>query len=174
MITISISLLLILLSSIGYFLSRQFQIKFILLINLLWSAFLIVNRLKLSGLQIDWTFNEQVLISFLIFLPSLLVILLLKISLVNNNSIKSHIDSNFMEPNSNEIKKSIFVLLMLSVSIFIIDFFIYGVPIFQLNAGTDALNNNRLAYRIPILFSWAYYAFLTCLIASCILFFKGI
>lgn len=172
MLALFLSILIVIASIVGFSLTRCYQVKLIWGVNFLWSSLLTINRTRLSGLQIDWSLSEQVLISLLIFIPSIFTFLLIQSSSVRSDSLRSITYGASRSFESGPILKAARILTALAVLIFIVDFILHGIPILNLNLGSSVLNESRLSVRMPILYSLAHYLVLVATIASSILFFS--
>jgi len=142
------------------------------MINFFWSSLLIINRTRLSELQIDWIWSEQILISLLIFIPSIFTLLLIQGSTVKSYSLKPTFGDNFRDFDSEVISKAAAFLIVLIALIFLVDFILYGIPILNISKGSEILNESRLSVRIPIVFSLAHSLVLVAAITSSMLFFQ--
>jgi hypothetical protein len=172
MLALFLSVLIVFSSVISSGLVQRYQTKLIWMINFFWSSLLIINRTRLSGLQIDWTWSEQILISLLIFIPSMFTLLLIQGSSVKSYSLKPTFGDNFRDFESEVISKAVAFLIVLIALIFLVDFILHGIPILNISMGSAILNESRLAYRIPILFSLAHSLVLVAAITSSMLFFQ--
>jgi oligosaccharide repeat unit polymerase len=172
MLALFLSVSIVIMSIIGFSLTQRYQVKLIWGVNLLWSSLLTINRTRLSELQIDWSLSEQILISLLIFIPSIFTFLLIQSSSTRSYSLESTVDGDSRGFESESISKAITVIIVLAALIFLVDFILHGIPILNLNLGSVILNESRLSVRIPILYSLAHYLVLVATIASSILFFS--
>ena len=172
MLALFLSISIMFSSVISLRLVQSYQVKLIWMINFFWSSLLIINRTRLSELQIDWIWSEQILISLLIFIPSIFTLLLIQGSTVKSYSLKPTFGDNFRDFDSEVISKAAAFLIVLIALIFLVDFILYGIPILNISKGSEILNESRLSVRIPIVFSLAHSLVLVAAITSSMLFFQ--
>ena len=172
-VSIFLSISIILISLFGFFSDKSYRSRFIWFVNFFWSSLLLLNRTRLSGLQIEWTLIEQVLVNFVIFIPSTLILYLISIFPTKNVSSNAY-SSNLSEISSSDAKIMLVVLkifvFVISI-IFIVDLIIYGVPLLSMNLGSVILNDTRLSARTPILYTFAHSWVLIAVIAASMLVF---
>ena len=121
-----------------------------------WWAFLIIlNRMRLSDLQLDWTITEQCAVSFVLFLPTAVFTFVSAIlpsrGILLSNSLRSPkgiFDATYAQ-------QIVWRILNLCILVLVVDLAIYGVPLFSLGLGEALLNETRLAARTPVLFNLA-------------------
>ena len=176
-LSILLSISIIIISLIGFSLDKSYKSRFIWIVNLFWSSLLLLNRFRLSGLQIEWTHLEQILINLLIFLPSIAILYL--ISILPNNRDKFIYKADLLRGISDHqaavVKRVVIAMIMIISIIFTIDLIIYDAPLFSLNLGTVSLNDARTDARLPILFTFAHsWVLITVIACSMIFFSKGI
>ena len=75
-LSFTLSFLIIITSLFFYGKVQSYKIQFLLVINIFWSFLIIFNRLKLSNLQISWEWHEQILMSLVFFLPTIILFFL--------------------------------------------------------------------------------------------------
>lgn len=173
-VSIFLSLSIILISMVGFVSDKSYRSRFIWFVNFFWSSLLLLNRTRLSGLQIEWTLVEQVLINFVIFIPSTLILYLMSILPIRN------INSTYQKTYLSDISRidavimlKVLKIFILVISIiFIVDLIIYGAPIFSMNLGSAILNDTRLSARTPILYTFAHSWVLIAVIAASMLVFN--
>lgn len=120
-------------------------------VNISWILYIIINRLRLSDLQIDWDdldlFKLILLIPlssiFFIFCINIFSILRLKISKKCKVFYKSYISNS----------KCLLVLLLVII-LLVFDLVFNGVPLF-LGESPEELNALRLDIRIPFVYSFS-------------------
>lgn len=156
-IAIFISVSVIFLSTIFYKKVFDFRYRLLFLVNIFWSSMIILNRTMISGLQISWTYGEQLLLSLIFFIPSIFAILSTYFfySFLNNNT-----KNNFSKSSTDsvDLKKlnNLFIALTLSVLLILtLDLAFYGIPLFSFNLGAEVLNLERTAMRMPVLYNIA-------------------
>ena len=176
-LSILLSISIIIISLIGFSLDKSYKSRFIWIVNLFWSSLLLLNRFRLSGLQIEWTHLEQILINLLIFLPSIAILYL--ISILPNNKDKFIYRTDLLQGISDHqaeaVKKVVILMIVIISTIFTIDLIIYDAPLFSLSLGSAYLNDARTDARLPILFTFAHSWVLITVIACAMIFFsKGI
>ena len=136
-LSILLSISIIIVSLIGFSLDKSYKSRFIWIVNLFWSSLLLLNRSRLSGLQIEWTHLEQILINLLIFLPSIAILYL--ISILPNQKDKFIYRTDLLQGISDDqaavVKRVVIAMMMIISIIFTIDLIIYDVPLFSLNLG---------------------------------------
>ena len=173
-VAIFISLTIILLNTILYKKVFDFRYKLLLLINIFWSSMILMNRTMLSGLQISWTFGEQILLSLIFFIPSIVAIFctFYFYSFTENNP-KVHFSKNGKESiDLNKLNK-LFIALTISVLLILsLDLAIYGIPLLSFNLGAEVLNLERTAMRMPVLYNIANQMVLLIAIALSVLQYK--
>ena len=176
-LSILLSISIIIISLIRFSLDKSYKSRFIWIVNLFWSSLLLLNRFRLSGLQIEWTHLEQILINLLIFLPSIAILYL--ISILPNNKDKFIYRTDLLQGISDHqaeaVKKVVILMIVIISTIFTIDLIIYDAPLFSLSLGSAYLNDARTDARLPILFTFAHSWVLITVIACAMIFFsKGI
>ena len=156
-LSFTLSFLIIITSLFFYGKVQSYKIQFLLIINIFWSFLIIFNRLKLSNLQISWEWHEQILMSLVFFLPT--IILFFLSGLVQRRNLLL-ISETFEDPMQNirfdALLKLVSFLTYLSFSILLLDLFLNGVPIFDFSLGSVILNESRTNYRIPIFYSMSH------------------
>lgn len=175
MVAIVLNLLILTLCSFVWVVAKDYRVKFVLGCNFLWSSLILFNRLKLSELQLIWTLQEQFLISFLIFIPSMLAATFVVLSPKNNGSDAHLFDSKnelFVIQESKYFESACKKLTVVALVVLIVDLAINGVPLFSFGLGQALLNEARLEGRIPVLYNIAHAIFLCGALGLSIICFK--
>ncbi|MDC1535467.1 oligosaccharide repeat unit polymerase [Gammaproteobacteria bacterium] len=174
-VSIFLSLSIIIISLFCFFTDRSYRSRFVWFVNFFWSTLLLLNRSRLSGLQIEWTYVEQILINFVIFVPSITILFLISIFPKKNiNAIQDTF--NFFDLTRLDglnTFKVVKVFTFLIATIFLIDMVLYGIPLFTINLGSAILNDTRTSARLPILFTFAHSWVLITVIACSMLVFSN-
>ena len=159
MVAIFLSILIIFISIIGFIFSRNTRTRFIWMTNFWWSGLIILNRIKLSELQLEWSLQEQVLVSLVLFIPSVLCNIFISMApKVKDSFLRQslHDYKNNFEYENRKVVSSCQKILLLGFSILILDLFLNGVPLFSAGQGEKIVNEVRLAVRIPVVYSIAH------------------
>lgn len=167
MIAILISFLIILISIIAFIFAADMRSRFIWLTNFWWSGLIIINRTRLSELQLEWSLQEQILASLLLFIPSVLCNIFIFIAPKKSNSYINKRLYDFKKNNKYYNQKAASIcqkILLVCFSILVLDIFLNGVPLLSADLGERILNEVRLTGRIPLIYNIAHQGILMGLI----------